>query len=161
MSRPDSPPPPPAPKGERPRDEFGRPLPWGSVNRLELPEFEALSLEENHRLALEYLQAGTYFGAHEAWENAWRLARETPDQQFFQGLSQLGAGYTHAQRGNPRGARTLLERAVGRLRAYPSPHRGIDVAALIATLDGDIARLEGLERHDPVPPLAPPRRVAA
>ncbi len=37
-------------KPERPRDLLGRPQPWGAVNQLEMPDFDSLSLEENHEL---------------------------------------------------------------------------------------------------------------
>ncbi len=38
----------PQPKPERLRDDCGRTLPQGSVDRLRLEDFDALSLEENH-----------------------------------------------------------------------------------------------------------------
>ena len=56
----------PKPKPFRPRDELGRPLPAGSENRLELPDFDALSLEENHALAIRYFDAAEI---DQAW--AW------------------------------------------------------------------------------------------
>ena len=80
------------PKPQRPRDELGRLLPAGSANRLVLPDFDVLSLEQNHALAIELFDAGNYFGAHEAWETCWQQARGADDEEFFKGLSQLGAG---------------------------------------------------------------------
>ena len=48
---------------ERPRDELGRPQPWGSENRLHLEDFDHLPIEENHRLAREHFNAGRFFHA--------------------------------------------------------------------------------------------------
>src|SRR5438093_13186239 len=76
-------------KPERPRDELGRPLAWGADNLLHLPDFDALSIEENDRLGRDLLSDGNYFGAHEAWQTAWKQARGTGDEELFKGLSQI------------------------------------------------------------------------
>ncbi len=149
---------PPSPqKVERPRDRFGRPLAAGSASRLDLPDFDALSVEENHRLGIDFFNDAIFFGAHEAWETAWRASHGTPDEGFFKALAQLGAGYTHYQRNNPHGVRALLERAARGLLAYPSPHRGVDVRGLVTALEADIARVGERGRDDGVPPLEPPQ----
>ena len=44
-------------KPERPRDELGRPLPWDAQTRLHLPNFDAMSIEENDRAARKFLQS--------------------------------------------------------------------------------------------------------
>jgi predicted metal-dependent hydrolase len=125
----------PQPKPFRPRDELGRPLPAGSEDRLGLPDFDANSLEENHRLAIEYLEAGNSFAAHEAWETCWGQAKGTEEEEFFKGLAQLGAGYTHYQRGNAHGAHALLTRALERIGSRGSPYRGIDVQAFASAVE--------------------------
>jgi uncharacterized protein len=113
-------------KPERPRDRLGRPQAWGADNALELEDFDALPIEEVHALGREHLNAGRYFPAHEAWETAWKKARDSDDAEFFKGLSQLGAGYVHLLRGNAHGTMRLLRRASGRLRAYPDGHLGVE-----------------------------------
>ena len=115
------------PKPKRPRDELGRPLPWRAENRLRLEDYDSLSVEENHSLAVDHFNAERFFPAHEAWETCWKQVKETPEAEFFKGLSQLGAGYTHLLRGNMHGAYTLLRRGAGRVLRYESPHRGVDV----------------------------------
>ena len=132
-------------KPRRPRDRLGRPQPWDAENRLELPDFDANPLEENHRLGRDYLRRGDYFAAHEAWETAWKQARDTEDAEFFKGLSQLGAGWTHLLRGNRHGAFTLLRRGAGRVARYPKGHRGVDTAALAARANADA---DAVERGD-------------
>src|SRR6266536_4668886 len=113
-------------KPERPRDELGRPQPWNAENLLHLEDFDSLPLEENHRLGAEHFNAGRYFPAHEAWETAWKQARDSGDAEFFKGLSQLGAGYVHLLRGNAHGTMQLLRRAARRLARYPRGHFGVE-----------------------------------
>jgi predicted metal-dependent hydrolase len=144
-------------KPERPRDRLGRPQAWDAPNELELEDFDALSIDENHELARRHTRAGRYFPAHEAWETAWKQARGTDDAEFFKGLSQMGAGYVHFRRGNPHGTKTLLRRAASRVGRYPDGHRGIRTEILHARL---LADAEAVEAGILVPgeevPLEPP-----
>ena len=140
-------------KPERPRDRLGRPLPWGTESDLHLEDFDALSLEENHELARAHARAGRWFPAHEAWETAWKQARETKEAEFFKGLSQMGAGYVHLLRGNAHGASTLLRRAASRIETYEAGTRGVETTALTARL---LADAEAVDRGD----LAPGEQAA-
>lgn len=150
---------PTAPKPDRPRDELGRPLPAGSENRLQLPDFDAFNVEENHALAIEFFNARNFFGAHEAWETCWAQSKGGDEEEFFKGFAQLGAGYTHWMRGNPHGVQALLGRALERIRLRGSPYRGVDTDAFAAILERDIRAMDGLgrgeqpqlgERHVPI-----------
>ena len=150
----------PAPvvKVERPRDEFGRPLPAGSEDRLHLEDFDALPLAEVEVRALRHFNAGSYFGAHEAWETVWRQERGGDDEEFFKGLAQIGAGYTHYLRGNAHGARALLERGLGRIEPHAPHYRGVDVASLLRDGRGHLAKLAQAERAGgALPDIEPPR----
>jgi len=120
-------------KPERPRDELGRPQPWEVENRLVLEDFDSLSMEENHELGRKHFNAGRFFPAHEAWETAWKQARNTDEAEFFKGLSQLGAGLVHLLRGNRHGAVRLLQRAASRIGKYPAGHLGVDAPAVAET----------------------------
>jgi hypothetical protein len=148
----------PGEKTRRPRDELGQLLPWESENRLVMEDFDSLSLEENHRLGIEHFNAGRFFPAHEAWETAWKQARGTDDEEFFKGLSQLGAGYVHYRRGNPHGAQTLIRRALSRIGRFGSSHRGVALEALRPALEEHASRFEEAERQGAtVPAVQPPR----
>ena len=129
-------------KPERPRDELGRPLPWGEATRLHLPDFDAMRLSDNDQAARGFLAERNYFGAHEAWETAWKQAKGTGDEELFKGLSQMGAGYVHLLRGNAHGAITLLRRGASRIGAYPVGARGIDTVTLAGRLEADAAAVE-------------------
>jgi hypothetical protein len=129
-------------KPERPRDRLGRPLPWDRETELRLPNFDALSLEENDRLARAFVASGEWFGAHEAWETAWKQARGTGDEELFKGLSQMGAGYVHLLRGNAHGSVTLLRRASGRVERYPEGHLDLATSAIAAHLEAAARAIE-------------------
>ena len=129
-------------KQERPRDELGRPLARDAVNLLHLPDFDGLPMEENDRLGRDLLRRRNYFGAHEAWETAWKQARGTGDEELFKGLSQMGAGYVHLLRGNAHGAITLLRRGARRVSGYPDGTLGIATARLAVRLEADAEAVE-------------------
>lgn len=135
-------------KPERPRDRLGRPLDWDAENELVLEDYDSMTLEQNHELARKYVREGRYFPAHEAWETAWKQARGTDDAEFFKGLSQMGAGYVHLQRGNAHGAKTLMRRASRRVKEYPDGHHGIATGALHDKLEADA---DAVESGDLVP----------
>jgi uncharacterized protein len=146
------------PKQGRPRDELGRPLPYGAAGRLAMEDFDSFSLERNHELGVGHFNAGRFFPAHEAWETCWKQAKGTPEAEFFKGLSQLGAGYVHLQRANAHGAFTLLRRGAGRLAAYPGEHRGVNTNALSAAALADADAVERADREGrPIPDVTPPR----
>jgi hypothetical protein len=135
-------------KPERPRDRLGRPLPWGAESDLELEDFDALSLDENHELARAHARAGRWFPAHEAWETAWKQARDTDEAELFKGLSQMGAGYVHLFRGNAHGAATLLRRAALRIARYRDGSRDVPTKKLSERLCADA---DAVDRGDLVP----------
>ena len=145
------------PKQERPRDELGRPLSFGDRNLLEMEDFDSLPVEENHRLGIDHFDAGRFFPAHEAWETCWKQAKTTPDAEFYKGLSQLGAGYTHMRRGNPHGAFTLMRRGSGRVARYPGVHLGVDTGTLASAAERDADAIEQAHRAGrAMPAIEPP-----
>jgi predicted metal-dependent hydrolase len=144
-------------KPVRPRDELGRPLPWSDETRLQLPDFDSMSIEENDRAARRFLVEGNFFAAHEAWETAWKQAKGTGDEELFKGLSQMGAGYVHLLRGNAHGAKTLLRRGASRVGTYPPGTHGIETDALAQRLEADARAVEaGVLIPGPQAALVPP-----
>ncbi|WP_067721086.1 DUF309 domain-containing protein [Nocardia yamanashiensis] len=118
-------------RNARPRDRFGRPLPFGSPGVPRIPDDLELPPEATLDYAQRLLDDGLAFNAHEVLEAAWKNG-PFAERMLWQGLAQFAVGLTHIQRGNPKGARTLLERAAGRLRAFgPAPY-DIDSPGLIA-----------------------------
>ena len=109
---------------------------------MDLEDFDNLPLEENHRLGRKHFNAGRFFPAHEAWETAWKQARDTDDAEFFKGLSQLGAGYVHLLRGNSHGTMQLLRRAARRISRYPKGYFGVVTAEVSRTAEELAAAVE-------------------
>jgi len=118
-------------RNARPRDALGRPLPYGAVGEERAPEGVVRPPEQALAEAQALLDAGRPFHAHEVLEDAWKSAAEE-ERQLWRGLAQLAVGLTHALRGNPTGATTLLERGAGNIAAYAAaPPHGIDVDGLV------------------------------
>ena len=114
---------------------------------------------DDNTVAAEYkdglalARAGDYFGAHEAFEQAWRLAAED-ERDFFQGLVHAVVFAYQAGRGRPVGATRQREKAIRRLTPYAPVHRDLDVGALLDALVRAEADLrERLVERDPQPPV--------
>lgn len=78
--------------------------------------------------------ARRFFEAHEAWEELW-LAAPEPEKTHLQGLIQIAAAFHHYERGNERGAGSLLAAAIARLAACPDDFRGIAMIQLRAEVE--------------------------
>jgi hypothetical protein len=120
-------------RNARPRDALGRPLPYGTPGEPRAPEGVVRTPAETLREAQHLLDAGRPFHAHEVFEDAWKTGPDD-ERDLWRGLAQLAVGLTHAARGNPAGAVTLLSRGARSLgTAGPAAARhGIDDAGLIA-----------------------------
>lgn len=128
-------------RNARPRDRFGRPLPFGSTGVPRIPDDLDLPPAETLTYAQRLIDDGLPFNAHEVLEAAWKNG-PFAEKSLWQGLAQFAVGLTHIQRGNPKGARTLLERARERLIAYgPAPY-DIDSTGLITCADTLLTAVE-------------------
>lgn len=94
---------------------------------------------------IELFNAGEYFEAHEALENAWR-AEPGPIRELYQGILQVAVTYLHIQRGNYGGATKVAARCQLKLDKWPATCRGVEVAALRRNLD---SVMEALARLGP------------
>lgn len=129
------------PLNARPRDGLGRPLPRGAAGVARVPEDLALTPAQSLAEAQRLLDEGLPFHAHEVLEASWKSAADR-ERELWQGLAQLAVGLTHALRGNPSGAATLLARGRDRIAGYAvAPPHDIDVVALTSWADDLAARL--------------------
>ena len=119
------------PRSTRPRDALGRPLPRGSEGIARIPDDLELPPAETLGYAQDLLDRGLAFNAHEVLEAAWKNGPDD-EKTLWQALAQLAVGITHIQRGNVKGAVTVLRRASAGLAQNdkPAPH-AIDVAGLV------------------------------
>ena len=76
-------------------------------------------------------------------EDAWRAAPE-PERDFYQGLVHVAVAWYQAGRGNEVGCERQLEKALRRLGPYAPAHRGLDVAALLASVEAARGRFPDL-----------------
>jgi uncharacterized protein len=117
-------------RNARPRDALGRPLPHGSPGVDRVPEDVVLSPDEALRQAQRFIEDGYPFHAHEVFEGVWK-ATEGEHRELWKGLAQFAVGLTHLQRGNSKGAVTLLRRAADRIAPHSAAApSGLDAAAL-------------------------------
>jgi predicted metal-dependent hydrolase len=82
--------------------------------------------------------AGRYFEAHEAWEEAWR-AESGPRRRALQGLIQVAAGYhkAFAQR-QAGGCVRLLGAGLEKLRPAAAASPDGDLAAFLRKVENDL-----------------------
>ena len=97
-----------------------------------------MSLERGVQL----FNAGRYWDAHEAWEEAWMPDRKGLDGGFYKGLIQVAAGCLHYGRRNRRGALNKWRSGADYLRPYLPANQGLDLAALVRATDANLAALE-------------------
>jgi predicted metal-dependent hydrolase len=137
------------PRSARPRDALGRPLPEGSQGVPRIPDDLELTPAETLAYAQDLVDRGLAFNAHEVLEAAWKNG---PDEEkaLWQALAQLAVGITHVQRGNVKGAVTVLRRASARLahEDKPAPH-AVDIEGLVEYAE---ALIDDLTAHAEITP---------
>ena len=92
-------------------------------------------MTDAYKRGLENLREGRFFEAHEELELVWRAAAPG-ERDFYQGLVHVAVAWYQAGRGNRVGCERQLAKAQRRLGPYASAHRGVDVASLLAQVDG-------------------------
>lgn len=123
------------------------------ITSLKLPQCSGFD-----RCYLAYFRcfnACDYYEAHDVLEHLWLQCRDS-DYNFYKALIQFAGAFVHLkkQRARPQhptdGKRLqpavrLLRLALKNFEAYPTPHHGLDLAAVRAIADGLIAQIEGAE----------------
>lgn len=136
------------PENARPRDRFGAPLPRGAVDEMPQrldPAEVCTTVGQAVTAAHDLFDQRRFFEAHEYLEWAWKgPATDEADRPVFKALAQIAVGYTHTQRRNDVGARTLLQRGIDVVAGHPPVH-GIDVAAIAADAERFLALLHTTE----------------
>jgi uncharacterized protein len=146
------------PRNTRPRDALGRPLPQGGDGVPRIPDDLDLPPAETLAYAQDLLDQGLAFNAHEVLEAAWKNGSDD-EKTLWQALAQLAVGITHVQRGNIKGAITVVRRASAGLAQNPKPAPyAIDVAGLVRYADELIDDL--LADTELTPERLTPRLVA-
>jgi uncharacterized protein len=139
-------------RNARPRDASGRPLAPGQAGVERVDEDVVLPPDEALAEAQRLLDGGYPFHAHEVLEGAWKSGPDD-ERAFWQGLAQLAVGLTHEQRGNRRGAPSLLRRGAENITSG-GPHHGVDTARLATWAR---ARADAVEAGEELGAGGPPR----
>jgi hypothetical protein len=92
---------------------------------------------------LDLIRAGRFYDAHEVLEDAWRAALPA-ERDFFQGLVHVAVAWYQAGRGKEVGCERQLEKALRRLDPYAPAHRGLDVTALLESVEAARSRFPDL-----------------
>jgi hypothetical protein len=132
-------------RNARPRDGLGRPLPRSAdageagvpedrVPEDRVPDDLRIGPAEAAALGRSLLEQGRPFHAHEVFEAAWKTGPPA-ERELWQGLAQIAVGVTHARRGNPRGAVSLLRRGARRVSDYAA--HAVSAGAAMSTGSGD------------------------
>ncbi|RCV53651.1 DUF309 domain-containing protein [Marinitenerispora sediminis] len=122
-------------QNQRPRDRYGRPLPYGSPGVPRVPDDAVFTPRDGLREAQRLLDGGYAFHAHEVLEAVWKAAPQD-ERELWRGLAQVAVGLTHAQRGNTTGAARLLRRGADRVAGHTGSaaagRHGVDAAGVAA-----------------------------
>jgi rubrerythrin len=96
---------------------------------------------------LRLFNAGQYFEAHEALEDAWN-EEQSRARDLYRGILQIAVVYLHITRRNYHGAVKVYARSQRWIRDWPDVCRGIEVAELRRDAEAVIneVRRLGLER---------------
>ena len=93
--------------------------------------------------AIDEFNRRDYFQAHDSLEDLW-MPETGPSRPFYQGLIQIAVGLLHTQRGNYKGAVSLLSQGIEKIRTFPSPYLGINSTALAEQTQTFLEPLEAL-----------------
>src|SRR5512138_2053770 len=92
---------------------------------------------------LRLFNAGEYFEAHEALEDAWN-AEKGKVRDLYRGILQIAVVYLHITRKNYNGAVKVYERSQKWLKDWPEVCRGIQVGKLRRDAEAAINELKKL-----------------
>jgi uncharacterized protein len=92
---------------------------------------------------LRLFNAGEYFEAHEALEDAWN-AEKGQVRELYRGILQIAVVYLHIKRRNYNGAIKVYGRSRRWLKDWPDLCRGIEVGRLRRDAEGAIAEVTRL-----------------
>ena len=114
----------------------------GSDERLTREYSDRASSTPRLLRGVDLFNSGHYWEAHEVWEAEWTPDRKGHDSGFYKGLIQIAAGCLHYTRHNRRGAVNKWRSGADYLRPYLPVHRNIDLALLVAAVDGFLTRMK-------------------
>ena len=121
------------------------------------PNFEKLELSEERRiylLGIDQFNEGTFFEAHETWEDIWRLTLDKRREQFYRALIQTAVTLELLRRGRAVGVRQVFASSQELFQGLPPIFMGLDIAGHIENVRRAIepALLDLSSREIPIDP---------
>jgi len=105
------------------------------------------SLHPQAKKGLQLFNAGEYFEAHEALEDAWN-AEEGTAKNLYRGILQTAVVYLHITRGNYNGAVKVYDRSLKWIKDIPNVCKGIHIGELKINAQRVMAEIQKLgEEH--------------
>src|SRR6476620_7466985 len=101
------------------------------MSETEREQFAGMSGEELLRLGIDLYNSGSFFEAHEAWEEVW-LDAENSEREFYQGLIQITAAFVHVTRNEYPGSGRWVDAGITKLARYGVRKGGIELASFVA-----------------------------
>lgn len=87
--------------------------------------------DQEFERGLDLFNRARFFDAHEVLEDVWRaLPPTSATKKHLQGLVQLAVAFHHESRGNLRGARSVLERALRNLNGAETSFPALELEQL-------------------------------
>ena len=96
---------------------------------------------------IELFNNKEFYDAHEYWEKLW-LEYQLDDKKFIQGLIQLTVAYYHLSAGNAKGALSLLNKSLDKMKLFLPGNRGLDVARIIDAMHLSINMIDKEKEFD-------------
>ena len=96
---------------------------------------------------VEYFNDKKYYDAHEVWEELWS-DYSLKDALFIQGLIQVSVAYFHITNLNLKGANSLFNKSLPKLKKFGSTHRKFDVKAFILNIEKSRDYLSSIEKSE-------------
>lgn len=101
------------------------------------------TLHPQAREGLRLFNAGEYFEAHEALEDAWN-AEDGDAKRLYRGILQVAVTYLHITRGNYNGAVKVHARSRKWLEGLPTVCKGVLVGQLLKDAEKAIEEIQSL-----------------
>jgi predicted metal-dependent hydrolase len=118
-----------------------------------MPAADPSTVTASYKRGLELARSGSFFEAHEAFEDAWRSCA-AEERDFFQGLVHVVVSAYQETRDRPVARERQRLKALTRLASYGPAHRGLDVAHLLDRLErAEADPREDLIERDAQPPV--------
>lgn len=94
-----------------------------------------MTYPERYLEGVELFNAGKFWHAHEAWEEAWLATEDEQLKLFYKGIIQTAAALVHWQKGNPKGLHLNWAKARAKLEQLPPEVMGLGIRKLIVYMD--------------------------